>query len=142
MLNQLSPTPIQNTTVNFRDQVPSVEEAFISQLYEVLAEKAFDAQYSVPKLCRDVGMSSSNLYRKVTAITGKSTIEVIVSIRMDRAKQLLNSSLQVSEVAYECGFEDPDYFSRAFSKRFGVSPTRFRKQLYNLCLINQKLLQI
>jgi AraC-like DNA-binding protein len=107
------------------------EEEFMSRLFEVLAEKAFHAPYSVPQLCRDVGMSSSRLHRKLIALTGKPAIEMIRTVRMERAKQLLQSQSHrpISEIAFECGFNDPDYFSRVFSERFGVAPSRYRKQM-------------
>ncbi len=110
---------------------PTPDELFMARLYEILTKKSFDSQYSVPKLCRDIGVSSSQLHRKLTAVTGKPVIEIITAMRFEKAKELLSdqSQRQIAEIAFDCGFEDPDYFSRAFSKRFGVSPSEFRKQM-------------
>ena len=130
MILNLSYTPLSpSIQMNIEKQGPSPEETFLSHLYEILAEKAFDSQYTVPKLCRDIGMSSSRLYRKLRSITGKSVIEIIVGLRLEKAKQLLirQPDCSITQIAYDCGFEDPDYFSRAFSKQFGVSPSGFRK---------------
>lgn len=102
-------------------------ETFMANLRDILQEKVFNSRYSVPQLCRDMGMSSSQLHRKLTALTGKPVVEIITVMRLEKGKALLaDSSKTVSEIAFECGFDDPDYFSRAFSKRFGTSPTKFR----------------
>jgi AraC-like DNA-binding protein len=109
------------------------DEEFVTHFHEILQQKAFDSRYSVPKLCRDVGMSSSKLHRKLVALTGCSAITHIIALRLERAKALLLScpQLHVNQIAFECGFDDPDYFSRVFSRQFGMAPTRF-KQLRKL----------
>ena len=109
------------------------DEEFVARFYEILQQKAFDSRYSVPKLCREIGMSSSKLHRKLIALTGCSAINHIITLRLERAKGLLLScpQLHVNQVAFECGFDDPDYFSRVFSRRFGMAPTQF-KQLRKL----------
>lgn len=115
------------TTFEKLPDAASPREEFMAKLREILQEKAFDSRYTVPKLCRDIGMSSSQLHRKLTALTGKPAVEIITVMRLEKAKALLaNSSKTIAEIAYECGFDDPDYFSRAFSKRFGTTPTKFR----------------
>ena len=104
------------------------EEEFVTRLYKILHQKAFDSRYTVPKLCRDIGMSSSQLHRKLTAQTNQPAIALIIRFRLERAKQLLAADPQrsISEIAFECGFDDPDYFSRTFSRRFGACPSKFR----------------
>lgn len=104
------------------------QDEFITHLHEVLYRKAFDSQYSVPKLCRDIGMSSSQLHRKLIAHTGQPAIVLIIAMRLELAKQLLAAKPQrlISDIAFDCGFDDPDYFSRVFSRRFGASPSKFR----------------
>lgn len=105
-----------------------LETQFLERLRTLLLEKAFDSRYTVPRLCRDIGMSSSQLHRKLAVLVGHSAISIIIAVRLERAKNLLLSDLciPVNQIAFDCGFDDPDYFSRVFSKRFGVSPTKFR----------------
>jgi len=63
------------------------------------------------------------LYRKLKAITGKSTAIYIRFIRLKKAKELISETEKtISEIAYEVGFKDLAYFSRCFSELFGVSP--------------------
>ena len=73
-------------------------------------------------------MSHSQLHRKISALTGYSTIKFIRFVRLTKAKKMLiNTHEQISSIAYDTGFSDPDYFSRVFRKEFGLSPSEFRK---------------
>jgi AraC-like DNA-binding protein len=72
-------------------------------------------------------MSESQLYRKLRAITDKSTAIFIRHVRLEKAKELLKSTDKtVAEVAFETGFNDPNWFSKVFKEAFGMSPTKFR----------------
>ena len=74
-----------------------------------------------------MGLSRSQLFRKLKALTGKSTSLVVRSIRLEQARQLLqNTELNVSEVAYEVGFKDRAFFSRLFTEEYGEPPSSLR----------------
>ena len=67
-----------------------------------------------------------HLFQKCTGITPHS---YLIHIRMEHAEKLLqNSNLSIQEVASACGYEEPLYFSRSFSKHFGISPTEYRQR--------------
>ena len=69
-------------------------------------------------------MSATQLNRKMKALTGETPMSFIRKVRLHRAKELLqNTQLTVAEIAYDVGFSDPSYFSRAFKKEFGERPT-------------------
>ena len=69
-------------------------------------------------------MSRAQLYRKVKALTGDSVGNIINEIRLEEGRRLLKTTdYNVSEVAFRVGFKDPAYFSRLFSKKFGVPPS-------------------
>ena len=75
-----------------------------------------------------VHLSSSQLHRKVSAVTGKSPIQLLRLYRLNKAKELLrNQALSISQVAYQAGFNDPSYFTRTFTKVFKQKPTEFRE---------------
>jgi transcriptional regulator GlxA family with amidase domain len=64
----------------------------------------------------------------MTALTGMSMTRYLRTLRLSKARELLSTTaLNISEVAYAVGFEDPKYFSRVFSEEFGVSPGNFRQ---------------
>ena len=78
--------------------------------------------------CKTVGLSTTQLHRKMKALTGEAPMSFIRKVRLHKAKDLLqNTDLTVAEIAYEVGFTDASYFSRAFGKEFGGSPTDLRK---------------
>jgi YesN/AraC family two-component response regulator len=104
-----------------------MEDAFILKFREVVEAHLDDPDYDVPAICKAMGSSRSQLHRKIKALTDMSTSEFQRSIRLNKAKELLSSTdMQVSEIAYEIGFRDPNYFSKAFSSAYGASPSDFR----------------
>lgn len=74
-------------------------------------------------------MSRVHLYKKLLSLTGKTPIEFIRSIRLQRAAQLLQKSqLSVSEIAYQVGFNNPKYFSKYFKDEFKVLPSAYASE--------------
>ncbi len=87
-----------------------------------------DSTLGVDALCAAVGISKTSLYRKMKAVTGLSATEFIGNVRIENAARMLaESDRTISEVAYEAGFTDPYYFSRAFKKVHGCSPKTWRE---------------
>jgi transcriptional regulator GlxA family with amidase domain len=73
-----------------------------------------------------MGLSRAQLYRKLQSLTGRSVNEHLNAIRLEKARHLLKTSnMNISEVAYDVGFNDPKYFGRVFSEAFGQSPSEF-----------------
>ena len=107
---------------------PTIEDLFLKKLREATESVMADNENTITKLEKAMLLSKMQLYRKLKALTGKTPTLYIRSIRLQKAKELLQATdLNVSEVAYEVGFTDPAYFSRAFSEAFGQPPSIFRK---------------
>ena len=115
---------------------PEPEEIAITPLDEKLIANAIAyvekniarSDLSVEELSRELGMSRAHMYKKMLQITGKTPIEFIRVIRLKRAAQLLRESQQnVSEIAYQLGFNNPKYFSRYFKEEFGVLPSVYQE---------------
>ena len=107
----------------------SSDERMLKRLYEYLEEKMTDSELRVEDICAGVGVSRSQLYKKLRELTGLSLSEVIKEIRFRRAKQLLKEGkFSVNEVAYMVGFSDADYFRRCFKAEFAITPSEFSKQ--------------
>lgn len=84
--------------------------------------------YTSELLCQMVNVSPSTLRRLFKKHTGKSPSDFIQDLRLTvAARRLLVTNERVSTIAYQVGFEDPNYFSRIFQKNFGVSPQVYRK---------------
>jgi signal transduction histidine kinase/DNA-binding response OmpR family regulator len=108
--------------------ITSLDEVFIDKAIKIVEENISDAEFSVEALGVDLGLTRGHLYKKIMIITGKSPSEFIRTIRLKRGRQLLEKSqLQISEIAYEVGFNSPKRFSKYFRDEFGLSPTEYLK---------------
>ena len=105
-----------------------MDEKLIGQAVKYVEDNIARSDLSVEELSQALGMSRVHLYKKLVNITGKTPIEFIRVIRLKRAAQLLRQSQQnVSEVAYQVGFNNPKYFSKYFKEEFGVLPSNYQE---------------
>lgn len=106
------------------------EDPFILRLRAIIESHLEDSEFSIKDLSHEVAMSEATLYRKVKSLLGTSAGEVIQSIRLNRAKQLLQENRDsISDIAFASGFNDPSYFSKVFKEHVGMSPTAYRRNL-------------
>lgn len=107
-------------------EITSLDQKLIQNAIRIVEEHIADADFSVEDLSHELGMSRVHLYKKLQALTGKSPLEFIRSIRLQHAAQLLEKSqLTVSEVAYKVGFNNPKYFAKYFREQFAVLPSAY-----------------
>jgi len=100
---------------------------FLDSIIQHIHKNIENSDYNAPKLAADVFMSESQLYRKLKAITNKSSAIFIRSVRLEKAKELLQTTtLSVSEVAYTTGFSNPNWFGKAFKEEFGMNPSEIK----------------
>ncbi len=104
------------------------EEQFVFKATQIVENNIDKSMFNASNLAREIFLGESQLYRKLKAITGKSTALFIRSVRLRKAKHLLLTTNQsVSEIAYQVGFNDPAWFSRVFKEEYGISPSESRK---------------
>lgn len=109
--------------------ITSMDEKLIENAIKYVETHIARPDLSVEELSHELGMSRVHLYKKLLQITGKTPIEFIRIIRLKRAAQLLRESQQnVSEVAYQVGFNNPKYFSKYFKDEFGVLPSVYQEK--------------
>lgn len=112
--------------------ITSLDEKLIRKAIKYVEDNINRSELSVEELSKELGMSRVHLYKKLLSITGKSPIEFIRTIRLKRAAQLLRESQQnVSEIAYQVGFNNPKYFSKYFKEEFGVLPSAYQNKAEN-----------
>lgn len=106
-----------------------LDKLFMDELNELLGKNYADEDFGIEEACFAMKVSRVQLHRKLIALTGLSASHFISKFRVDKAtKLLLTTRMTVSEIAFEVGFHDSNYFSRIFSKIYGVSPGDYRKQ--------------
>ncbi len=105
----------------------TIEDDFLKNLIQIVRANLDDPEFSTPGLCREAHLSQPQLYRKLMALTGKSPVLFIRTIRLRKAADLLKTTHEnISEIAWATGFKDPNYFSRAFKEEFGKTPGEWR----------------
>lgn len=101
---------------------------YLQTVTDIIYKEIQNPALSSAFLAEQMGVSISQLNRKLNAITGQSTISYILKVKLDKAKKMLQDTPDsISYVADSCGFYDANYFSRVFKKEFGVTPTQFQK---------------
>ncbi len=106
--------------------ITSADERFLQRVMDTIEAQIGNPDFGVYDFGRKVGLSHSQLHRKIRALTDRSPIEFIRTLRLKRAADLLKQHFgNVAEIAYEVGFNNPSYFAECFRKLFGKSPSEY-----------------
>ncbi|GAB3497203.1 two-component regulator propeller domain-containing protein [Spirosoma knui] len=119
---------LNNPNSALSQPVSEPTDPFLTRLYALIEANLSDAGFGLDHMLSELGMSRTNLFRKVKALTGLTAHELLRNYRLKRATQLLRSGVSVKEVAYQVGFESPAYFSKLFRDLYQLSPTEFVAQ--------------
>nr|NQU92601.1 response regulator [Bacteroidota bacterium] len=107
-------------------QFKSIDEAFLEKTYEFIEQHLSDEQLNVQMVYTEMGMSRTQLHRKLKALIGKSANDLIRSIRLEKAATMIkNKTANISEISFMVGFTSPQYFTRAFKEHFGCTPSEY-----------------
>jgi signal transduction histidine kinase/DNA-binding response OmpR family regulator/sugar lactone lactonase YvrE len=120
--------------------ITSQDELFITRVVKHINSNLSNADYTVEDLSHHMCISRVHLYKKLMALSGMAPTDFIRFMRMKRAASLLKESqLNVAEVCYQVGYNDPKHFSMHFKKAFKATPTAYKKQFHNgNGFVNQK----
>ena len=122
-----STTIAQSATIQAPED-QSKEEQFLATLRDIVIKEIKNDSLNSYYLSNQISISQSQLYRKIKALTGETPTTFIRDIRLKKSLSLLHSDeYNISQVAYEVGFSNPSYYSRAFQKKYGKSPRQYRK---------------
>jgi len=104
-----------------------IDEQFMNRIMVVIDEHLAEEEFSIEEFGKDVGMSRSQIHRKLKALTGKSTSLYLRTVRLAKAKQMIEEKKgTISEISYQVGFSSPAYFSRCFKEEFGHVPSEVK----------------
>ena len=117
-------------TLNKNDFKISPEyKQFLDKCMSIVESHLKDKHFSVQTLLNEMGMSHSNLLRKVKSVSGQPVNVFIRSIRLRKAAELfINTDYSVKETAYSVGIGDIKYFREQFNKLFGMNPSDYVKK--------------
>ncbi|MBC8988020.1 response regulator [Pedobacter sp. N36a] len=106
-----------------------MDEEFIERCLAIINENLDDSGFSIEKLASELAMSRTSLFSKVKAITGMTPNDFIKVTRLKEAyKLVMEGKYRVTEIGYLVGFGSPSYFTKCFSKQFGMLPTAYLKK--------------
>ncbi|RYZ44354.1 MAG: response regulator, partial [Sphingobacteriales bacterium] len=109
-------------------ELPSIEQALLDRVRSAINTRLDDVQFGTEELGREVGLSRTQLHRKLKDIIDQSPGDLIRSIRMQKARELLEKNVgTVAEVSYMVGYGNPANFSTSFTKHFGYPPSGAKK---------------
>lgn len=112
-----------------RSKELSMDQAFLQKLTDSVFDNLTNEQFGVEELASDIGMSRSQIHRKLQKINGQSVTQFIREIRLKEAHRLLEEDIgTASEISYKVGFGSPTYFSKCFNEFYGYTPGEVKER--------------
>lgn len=124
---------LTDTSLLFREKIISARnsstQSFVSGAKEYVQNNYADEELSLDRICEVLGVSNSYFSTLFKKETGSSFISYLTDYRMDQASRMLIETSEKSYIiAKNVGYTDPNYFSYVFKRRFGVSPSNYRRE--------------
>ncbi|WP_299556318.1 two-component regulator propeller domain-containing protein [Seonamhaeicola sp.] len=107
----------------------SPDQELLTKLNNIIEANIDNSEFHIEELASEMAMSHSNLYKKIKALTGMTTVAFVRDFRLKRAAQLLGQNkMSIIDVCFKVGYTDRRHFSQEFKKKFGVTPTTYAKE--------------
>jgi signal transduction histidine kinase/ligand-binding sensor domain-containing protein/DNA-binding response OmpR family regulator len=104
----------------------TLDEEFLRKTYDILEKYYKQPEFSIEDFAREMCISKSLLYKKLKSLTGMSISDYVNSFKIKKSLALLaEGRLNIADIAFKVGFNDPKYFSRVFRKFIGMTPTGY-----------------
>lgn len=130
--NQLKTRFSRHIQSSYKDlPMKSSDERFLDKAISVVYNQMGNSEFDITQFSSAMNLSRTHLHKKLKVITGQSPSEFIRNLRLQRAAELLAAGTdQVSLIAYDTGFNNLSYFTRAFKNKYGVPPTEYKRQSF------------
>ncbi|HSR16991.1 MAG TPA: helix-turn-helix domain-containing protein [Ignavibacteriaceae bacterium] len=121
---------IKDPFAAIKDFSPSkTDEALLKKAYAIVEKNLSNPDFEVSDFAYEIGMSRTQLYRKINAVAGQSVKEFIRIIRLKKAAELLvTSDMNINEIADKVGFGSQSYFTTSFTEYFGINPSKYAEK--------------
>jgi signal transduction histidine kinase/DNA-binding response OmpR family regulator len=107
-------------------ELNSTDQGFLMKVMDIVKNNLHNENFNTEALQKELSMSNAQLYRKLISLVGMPASGLIRSIRLSRAAELLKAKKgNITEIAFEVGFNNLSYFSKCFQEQFGVLPSEF-----------------
>ena len=109
--------------------ITPIDQKFLQKVFNLINQHISDPSLSVESLVENLALSRSVFHRKILSLVGETPGDVIRGIRLKKAAELIEQKFgNLSEIGLEVGFNNPAYFSEAFKKQFGMSPSQYQQK--------------
>ncbi len=113
-----------------KEELSNVDKSFLQKVKDLIEKNMSDSSLNVEDLGQQIGLSRTQLYRKIKSLTNYSPNELLRIMRLKKAHHLLSTTdLSISEVTYDVGFTSPSYFTKCFKEYYGENPTDYLKRV-------------
>lgn len=117
--------------ISLIEKIPTsknIDKKFLNDFVGIVEQNLSNEKFSVDDICKIIGVSRIQLYRKVKALMGCNIADYILNRRLLKAKHLLNNeNLTIAEITYRIGFANPNYFATVFKAKYGCTPSEFKR---------------
>lgn len=113
------------TEVEPQQQTTSPEQEWLMKVYQLVAEHYHDPEFGTASAAKMLYMSERSLQRRFKSASSRTLKDYVTEVRLETACEQLLAGEKISEVAFNCGFNDPSYFSQKFKLHFGLPPSKF-----------------
>lgn len=111
-------------------EMTASDRKFLADVDKYIKDMMGDPDTSVESMSAHLCMSRVQLYKRMVSLTGTTPSEYLRAKRIKRAEELIHSDeLNISEIAYTVGFNNPRYFSKYFQEAYGLTPSQYKKKL-------------
>jgi DNA-binding response OmpR family regulator len=106
------------------------DKEFMTRLLQIIESQLANPDFEIGYLCQEMGMSRTRLYQKIKGISRQSIGDFIRTIRLKKAVQIMtHEDVSLTEVMVRIGIQTQSYFTKAFKKEFGKTPTQFIQEI-------------